>query len=346
MPIKPKKITASSSSISSFRRTNEMSDLRKSIVIVLGFFLLLLFLGIGYILSDEGEDNKEAQAQGYQTAKEYSIGELLNDLAIIKENEIEEEAKKEVVVASATLVEEKVVVAQSVPKTQTPKETPVKETNNKPKLSIIMDDISKKRQLVKLQNLGMNITPSIFPPSELSMSSHTLAEGLEHYMIHLPMQSSSEKLNKHYKTLKITATKAEIIARAKELRKLFPKGVYINNHTGSVFAGNYNAMSILYKALRGEGFLFVDSKTGSDGKILKISSEFSDKYVARDVFIDNVQKISSIQEQLKKAVKIAKSKGHAIVIGHPHKTTFEALENSKELLAEVELVYIDTVYKK
>jgi polysaccharide deacetylase 2 family uncharacterized protein YibQ len=310
-----------------------MSDFQKSIIIVMGVFLTLLFLSIGYILGTGNDDDVLEQSQ--KTAQEYSIGELLNDLTVIKAKDPVAEVKKPIVKKTAIAKKKEVV---------TEKEKAEKALSDKPKLSIIMDDISRKEQLQKLQGLGLNITPSIFPTSELSMKSNELAKGLEHYMIHIPMQYGNVKLDKHYKTLKISDTKKDIIARVKEIRYFFPKALYVNNHTGSVFAANYKAMHTLYEALRKDGFLFLDSKTGAKGQVLKISSEFSDKYVSRDVFIDNEQNVAYTHKQLEKAVKIAKSKGHAIVIGHPHKSTFEALESAKEILKDVELVYLDTIY--
>ncbi len=44
-----------------------------------------------------------------------------------------------------------------------------------------------------------------------------------------------------------------------------------------------------------------------------------------------------------KVVKIAKTKGYAIAIGHPHKETLLALQNASSYLKEsgVDLVYIN-----
>jgi len=45
--------------------------------------------------------------------------------------------------------------------------------------------------------------------------------------------------------------------------------------------------------------------------------------------------------QIKIAIKVAKSHGSAIAIGHPHKNTLQALYESKKLLKQVDLVYIN-----
>jgi polysaccharide deacetylase 2 family uncharacterized protein YibQ len=216
----------------------------------------------------------------------------------------------------------------------------------KPKLAIVIDDVSKRSQLNAIQHTGIKLTPSIFPPSELSMTSNHLADGIKHYMIHLPMESGSKQFNSQYKTLMTSFSSAQIKNRAKELRRLFPYGHYINNHTGSVFTSNLSAMKKLYKALRDEGFVFVDSLTTARSKVHSISNTYGDAYVARDIFIDNIHTIDAIHTQLKKAVRAAKKKGYAIAIGHPHSITMQALKSANGILKDVELIYIDELYKE
>jgi len=216
----------------------------------------------------------------------------------------------------------------------------------KPKLVIIIDDVSNQGQLNRIKALKIPVTPSIFPPSHLSMSSHTLARELKHYMIHLPMESGSRQFNKQYKTLKTTFTKDQMEARMKEIRRLFPSAVYINNHTGSVFTDDYQAMYTLYGIMKKEGFVFIDSRTIGTTKVRKIAYKYGDAYVARDIFIDNTHTVPYIHDQLKKAVKIAKKKGYAIAIGHPHKVTMQALATAGNIFKDVELVYIDQIFQK
>ena len=217
--------------------------------------------------------------------------------------------------------------------------------SHKPRLVIIIDDVHTKAQIKAIQALKMKITPSIFPPYRLSPNSHLLVRGLEHYMIHLPMESGNQQFNKQYKTLKISFSNKKIENRIKELRLLFPRAKYINNHTGSVFTSDYAAMHLAYKIMRKNGFIFLDSKTINSSKVKEIAEAFGDVYVVRDIFIDNTHTISAIHAQLKKAVKLARKKGYAVAIGHPHKVTIQALASAKEILEEVELVYIDELYK-
>ncbi len=215
-----------------------------------------------------------------------------------------------------------------------------------PKLVIIIDDVHTRAQIEEIRALPFSVTPSIFPPYTLAKHSNRLAKDLKHYMIHLPMESGSMQFNKQSKTLMRSLTKSQMRERVKELRRLFPNAVYINNHTGSTFTSNYRAMKQLYDLLKAEGFVFVDSFTVGSSKVKKIAHEEGDAYVRRDIFIDNKQNVDYIQKQLKKAVRIAKKKGYAIAIGHPHKTTIRALKEAKPILKDVNVVYIDEIYKR
>ncbi len=234
-----------------------------------------------------------------------------------------------------------------IEKTKKEKIPPVgKPHDRKPVLVLIIDDVSQKSQLAAIRKLPYHITPSIFPPSEMNRHSYRLASGLKHYMIHLPMQSASPKMNSFTKTMKISQSQEQIAGRIREIRKYFPTARYVNNHTGSVFTSNYKAMRKAYIELKRNRFIFIDSRTTGKSVVRKITKLYKDPYIARDVFLDNVQKRSAILNQLKKAVAIAKKRGYAIVIGHPHKATMDALRHAGAILSQVDTLYIDEFYHR
>ena len=53
------------------------------------------------------------------------------------------------------------------------------------------------------------------------------------------------------------------LKKGKQLREWYPNAIYTNNHTGSVFTENEEAMDRLLKALKKHNFIFVDSRTSS-----------------------------------------------------------------------------------
>ena len=336
------------------RRTRKKdSTFKKSLFIVLGVLLMIAMVAFGYFLGQNEMLNGHTPiAQTYKTHEKESKKKLLEDLSQIKtqkpqeQKEISKELKRyPKPFADEKRIQNEMIIQEALSEVEKDNKVVLAHKVGKPKLAIILDDVSTRSQLNKIQAVGLKITPSIFPPSQRSMMSHNLAKGVEHYMIHLPMESGHAQFNTQTKTLITTFSKEQIEARVKEIRALFPTARYVNNHTGSVFTDDYDAMRTLYNALRKEGFVFIDSRTIASTKVPQIADEFGDAYVARSVFIDNEHNVPYIHQQLQKAVNMAKKKGYAIAIGHPHKMTLKALSTAATIFNDVELVYIDELYQ-
>lgn len=216
---------------------------------------------------------------------------------------------------------------------------------NKPKLAIIIDDISTFYHAKKIKSLGLKITPSIFPISQNYPQTISVAREFKFYMIHLPL----EAINYPYQeknTLKVGDSIEKINKQIAKIRSDFPNAIYINNHTGSKFTSDYNSMKILFNSLKTYKMIFIDSYTTKESKAGILSKEFGNKYLKRDVFIDNNKDEKAIINQIRRAIKIAKMSGQAIAIGHPYSQTFKALEVMKnELKSEVELVFVKDLYE-
>ncbi|WP_040977085.1 divergent polysaccharide deacetylase family protein [Campylobacter jejuni] len=195
--------------------------------------------------------------------------------------------------------------------------------SKKPKLAIIIDDMANASQVRGLKALNLKLNPSFFPPDKNHSETPKLALKFDFYMVHLPLAA-------------INYNKPELDT---DLR-------YINNHTGSLFTSNEEAMRKLYEALKNQNIFFVDSKTIGNSKANKIAKELSMPYIQRDVFLDNEDDVNYVKKQLESAVKLAQKKGFVIAIGHPRKNTFKALEQSKDLLKGVDLVYLSEIYGK
>ena len=303
------------------KKTKKSSGFKRGFFIFVGLLFIIAIIGFAYFLG-------ERKMSGHEEVSKPKIKQT-------KKVSVSKKTKPKVEKVRKT---EKVTARPKNIATLSPK-------SHKPRLVIIIDDVHTKAQISAIKALKMKITPSIFPPYKLSPNSNLLTRSLEHYMIHLPMESGNKQFNTQYKTLKVSFSNKKIENRIKELRLLFPKAKFINNHTGSVFTSDYAAMHLAYKIMRENGFIFLDSKTISSSKVKDIAEAFGDRYVARDIFIDNTHTVPAIHAQLKKAAALAKKRGYAIAIGHPHQTTMQALVSAKEILKEVETVYIDELYK-
>lgn len=216
----------------------------------------------------------------------------------------------------------------------------------KPKVVIIIDDIANTKQLDAIKSVGLKLTPSIFPQNNAKMLD-SLAN-LDFFMVHLPLEAISYK--DEMDTIKLSDSKDMIEQKIAQIKHNMPKTRYINNHTGSKFTENKQSMELLLSVLDSYNINFVDSRTTQNTSLNDIAKEQNRLILYRDIFIDNELDYASLQMQINEGVKIAKNRGYAILIAHPHKETFNALKNAKStILKEVDVIYLnelDSMLKK
>ncbi|EAH9135568.1 divergent polysaccharide deacetylase family protein [Campylobacter upsaliensis] len=232
---------------------------------------------------------------------------------------------------------------QNLSKNEAKKENLKPIIGQKPKLAIIIDDMANKEQVKELKALHLKLNPSFFPSHTLHPNTPKLAKEFEFYMVHLPLKALS--FQNKMSVLSPEDSEEEIEKTIAKIKGEFKKLKFINNHTGSLFTSDEEAMRKLYKALDKHHLSFVDSKTIHNSKAPKIAKEMQKIYIKRDVFLDNEDDVDYVKNQLLNAVNLAQKRGYAIAIGHPKKNTFKALKESKELLKSVDLVYLSELYE-
>ena len=265
-----------------------------------------------------------------QKEKHKSVNKRLQEV-------LKKEPKHEYVSADHELDFKKSVL---IPK---PAKKPVVLSTSKPKLAIIIDDVSTKKHVREIDALGLVLTKSFLPPSAARPNTPKLAANAKFYMVHLPLEAQSFRAEEPH-TLRITDTQEKISKRIETIKKWFPRVEYINNHTGSKFTSNEIAMNKLIYALKSNNISFIDSRTTAKTMAPKVLKNFGLKYASRDVFLDHKMDKNYVKGQIKKAIKFAKVHGTAIAIGHPHSNTLQALRESKKLFKDVNLVYIYQIY--
>lgn len=220
------------------------------------------------------------------------------------------------------------------------KEEKAKNIIEKPKLSIIIDDVTLQSQVNKIKDIGYTVNISFMPPTKQHKNSAKIAQSSPFSIVHFPLQASITRFEEE-NTLKVGDSYQRIEQRVKKVRELYPNVVYTNNHTGSVFTSDDKSMDMFIKALKKYNFKFIDSRTTSKSVAKKYTDKYGMPYIARNIFLDNNKDFDYIQNQLKKAIAIAKKTGSAIAIGHPYPITMDVLKNSKHLLKDIDLVYIN-----
>lgn len=214
-----------------------------------------------------------------------------------------------------------------------------------PLLAIIIDDVSTFSQADLIKKINLKLTPSIFPVSTNTPHTDKIASKFKFYMIHLPMSAINYK-NEEPNTMHINDSEDLMLKRIKKIKKDFSNIKFINNHTGSEFTSNIQALDKLMSILKSQNIILLDSKTTSKSKVEYLSKKYNMPYLYRDVFLDNIRIESEIKKQLQNAINIAKKRGYAIAIGHPYDVTLKTISKNINMLNDVEVVYVDRLYKE
>ncbi|HED0848597.1 TPA: divergent polysaccharide deacetylase family protein [Campylobacter coli] len=334
---------------------------RYLIIAILFLICVILFLGILIQYQDSQNALKFAQNSSKNITIEPKQENISNEnhLGIFKEipykdendnfqennQSILEEQIKDLNLSSIIDENLSLVVEQNLSKEENLTKDMNLSKTKQARLAIIIDDMANISQVRALQALKLKFIPSFFPPDKNHIDTPKLALKFDFYMVHLPL-AAMNYTKPELDTLNPSDSEKRIFKKIQQVKKDFKDLKFINNHTGSLFTSDEKAMKKLYKAFEKEELIFVDSKTIASSKAPKVAKALGQIYIQRDVFLDNRDDVAYIKNQLIEAVRLAKQKGFAIAIGHPRKNTFKALEQSKDLLKSVELVYLSEIYAK
>jgi hypothetical protein len=237
------------------------------------------------------------------------------------------------------LFEQATALPQEVWRTQTPvvraplpryvlNATPVTVPPHHSRIAIVLDDMGVVPGLTEtaINSLPREVTFSFLPYGTATASLAQLARLKGHeIMIHLPMEPQSTA-DPGPQALLQGDTPAIIEDKlARQLNALLPLAVGANNHMGSKFTGWAPGMKTVLSLLEEKGLFFLDSVTTSQPASRWLKSQVSLPMLERQVFLDHYIEDARIMEFLEKTVALAKKRGRAIAIGHPHPATVRAL---------------------
>jgi uncharacterized protein len=197
----------------------------------------------------------------------------------------------------------------------------------RPRVAIVIDDCGLDRpRTARAIGLPAAVTLSFmtYAPDVSSQTEQAHSAGHE-LLVHVPMQPISARMDMGPNGLAIGQSHEEMLRRLNWGLDQFGGYVGINNHLGSRFTADPQAMYWVLAELKARGLLFLDSRTvgNSQGEMIAALEEVP--YAGRDVFLDDVQRAPAVEARLKDVEAVARKKGTAIAIGHPHDATLVAL---------------------
>jgi polysaccharide deacetylase 2 family uncharacterized protein YibQ len=211
-------------------------------------------------------------------------------------------------------------------------------------VAIIIDDMgSSIREADELMAIRLPLTFSIIPglAHVKGVADAAHARGYQ-LMIHIPMEPKGyprQRMEPY--GLLLSQSNEEIRKRLDGFLREVPFAKGANNHMGSRFTEERGKMEAVLGYLKGKGLFFIDSKTTPRSVGNSLATEMGIENAGRNVFLDNVQDVEAIREQLEQLAAMARRKGGAIGICHPHKATIRALT---ETMPELKAAGITFVY--
>lgn len=200
---------------------------------------------------------------------------------------------------------------------------------HQPRLAIVIDDLGLNEAAArKVADLPRPITMAFLPYAR-NLPAQTLNARLkgQELLVHLPMEPASPSADPGRNALLTDLPPAEIERRLDWNLSRFSGFVGVNNHMGSRFTADADAMTLVLRKLAGKGLLFLDSRTVEQSAGVRIAAALGMPHGARNVFLDNERSADAILTQLEKAEAMARTRGQAIAIGHPHAQTIAALRD-------------------
>jgi uncharacterized protein len=209
-------------------------------------------------------------------------------------------------------------------------------------IALIIDDlgIDQKRSWAMIALQGP-LTLSFIPYGHHLHALTSAARKAGHeVMLHMPMEPMDPKIDPGPNALRTTLSVEENRQRLLWALTRVDGIVGLNNHMGSKFTTWRDGMEMVIQEVQEHGLLFVDSFTSSKSVGFRLARADGLPSAARDVFIDDDISRAGISQGLERLEKVARRRGFAVGIAHPHDLTREAL---KTWMVEVRSRGIDFV---
>ena len=191
---------------------------------------------------------------------------------------------------------------------------------DKPLIAIVIDDmgLDRVRSQRALEMAGPLTLSFLTYATNLSSWALRACEAGHEVLAHLPMEPFDPKENPGPRALTTELTDEEVALRLSAALDPWIGYVGVNNHMGSRFTADPAKMDIVMRAMKQRGLLWLDSKSVGNSVGPSLARALSVPNVERDVFLDNIQSEDDVLKELALVEQVARQRGTAIAIGHPH----------------------------
>lgn len=214
------------------------------------------------------------------------------------------------------------------------------------RIAILIDDMGDNlrtgEQALALPGaISYAFLPHTAHAQQLARAAHNAGRDV---LLHAPMQSESHLNQMGPGALTLSMTEAELRQQFIANIAAIPYARGFNNHMGSVLTRDRERMHWLMQEARQRNLFFVDSRTTNQSIAASVAREHGLFTRGRDVFLDHDLNVEAIRVQFRQLLRIARERGSALAIGHPHASTLQVLrEELGEGLRKLDGQNIDLV---
>lgn len=206
-------------------------------------------------------------------------------------------------------------------------ENPPQVIRSRARIAIVIDDVgldmSGSRRAVALPAA---ITLSYIPYStRLPEQTKQAREAGHELLLHMPMEPMGSA-DPGPGALLVNLPQDELRQRLDTALASFVGFDGMNNHMGSKFTSDPQGMGLVIDELKQRHLFFLDSRTTAQSVGASLAKEQGVPTISRDVFLDDDMSLKAVKLQLEQTERVARRKGYAVAIGHPHPATLQALE--------------------
>ena len=199
----------------------------------------------------------------------------------------------------------------------------------RPRIAVVIDDVGLDRpRSARVIALPGPLTLSFLPYAmDLPQQTEAAHKAGHELLVHVPMEPLGKNIDAGPSPLDIGMSGDEVLRRLRWDLARFDGYVGINNHMGSRFTSDADALQPVMQELHQRGLLFIDSRTVAHSAGVEVARKYGVPHAGRDVFLDDEISSPAIDARLGELERVARHAGNAIAIGHPHDQTLDALQH-------------------
>ncbi len=214
------------------------------------------------------------------------------------------------------------------------------------RVALVIDDLGRRVQdVVELSELGVPLSFGVLP---FETRTHEVVNELgrrgAEMLLHLPMQPRTEA-DPGPGALRSGMSSAELEAATRWALGAVGGARGVNNHMGSELSADPESMRAILGVLAEHDLFYLDSRTSPDSVGYSLALEMGLAAAERQVFLDAEAGPEAIRGQFRRLLQLARDRGAAVAIGHPHADTLAVLreEIPQALAAGFEFVPVSSL---